>query len=81
MVDATPYGKDVLGPLAAKCKKQGITFCLYYSIMDWHHPSQKVVEKGQHPDSGYGPDRHAARTKAGIHQLYESPAQGTRDQI
>ena len=32
------YGKDILGPLAASCKKAGVPLGFYYSIMDWHHP-------------------------------------------
>jgi alpha-L-fucosidase len=32
------YGKDILGPLEASCKKAGIPLGFYYSIMDWHHP-------------------------------------------
>jgi alpha-L-fucosidase len=32
------YGQDILGPLAAAMKKQGIPLGFYYSIMDWHHP-------------------------------------------
>ena len=36
---ATPYGRDLLKPLADECRKQGIKFCTYYSIMDWHHPA------------------------------------------
>ena len=40
IVKATPYAKDVLKPLADECRKQGIHFCTYYSIMDWHHPAQ-----------------------------------------
>jgi len=32
------YGRDILGPLAASMKKQGIPLGFYYSIMDWHHP-------------------------------------------
>ena len=40
VVKATPYGKDLLKPLAAECRKQGLHFCTYYSIMDWHHPAQ-----------------------------------------
>ncbi|MDD4266911.1 MAG: alpha-L-fucosidase [Pirellulales bacterium] len=40
VVDATPYGKDLLAPLAAECRKQGLKLCTYYSIMDWHHPAQ-----------------------------------------
>ena len=35
---ATPYKKDILKALSKACKKQGIKFCFYHSIMDWHHP-------------------------------------------
>ncbi len=40
IVDATPYGKDLLKPLRAACDRHGLMFCTYYSIMDWHHESQ-----------------------------------------
>ncbi|OHB80458.1 MAG: hypothetical protein A2W31_16725, partial [Planctomycetes bacterium RBG_16_64_10] len=40
VVDATPHRHDLLKPLAAECRKQGIRFCVYYSIMDWYHPAQ-----------------------------------------
>ncbi len=40
IVDATPYKKDVLQALSAECHKQGLKFCVYYSIMDWHHKAQ-----------------------------------------
>src|SRR5438094_10679053 len=36
IVDATPYKKDLMKDLAAETKKQGLKFCFYYSIMDWH---------------------------------------------
>lgn len=39
VVDATPFGRDIVGELAAACKKYGLKFCLYYSqAQDWHHP-------------------------------------------
>ncbi len=38
IVDYSPYGKDILKALSEACKKQGIKFGLYHSIMDWHHP-------------------------------------------
>ena len=38
VVDFAPYGKDILKALSEACKKQGISFGLYHSIMDWHHP-------------------------------------------
>jgi alpha-L-fucosidase len=39
VVDFAPYGKDVLKALADECAKQGIIFCFYHSIMDWHQPN------------------------------------------
>ncbi|MCK5173583.1 MAG: alpha-L-fucosidase, partial [Planctomycetes bacterium] len=32
---ATPYKKDILKALSKACKKYGIKFCFYHSIMDW----------------------------------------------
>lgn len=57
VVDATPYGKDLLQPLAAECRKQGIKFCTYYSIMDWHHPSQMRGSKDAYDPTRMKPGR------------------------
>ena len=39
VVDATPYGKDLLKPLETACKKHGIKLGFYYSqAQDWIHP-------------------------------------------
>ena len=35
VVDSTPFARDVIKELADECKKQGIVFCVYYSIGDW----------------------------------------------
>ena len=35
IVDATPFGRDVLKELADECQKQGIRLHLYYSHLDW----------------------------------------------
>ncbi len=57
IVDATPYGKDVLKDLAAACKKYGIKLGFYYSqAQDWNNPggaaSRKVATEGWlNPDS------------------------------
>jgi len=37
-VARTPFKRDILKELSAACKKKGIRFCTYHSIMDWHHP-------------------------------------------
>ena len=39
VVDATPFGRDVVGELAEACYKYGLKLGLYYSQeLDWHHP-------------------------------------------
>jgi alpha-L-fucosidase len=40
VVDATPWHKDPLLALSKACRRHGIKFCVYYSIMDWHSPEQ-----------------------------------------
>lgn len=30
--------RDIVGELARACRKHGVQFCTYHSIMDWHHP-------------------------------------------
>jgi len=42
VMDATPFKRDILGELAAECRKQGIRLCIYHSIMDWHHPDAQA---------------------------------------
>jgi len=34
------FQRDLLKELKDECDKQGLKFCLYYSIMDWNHSSQ-----------------------------------------
>jgi alpha-L-fucosidase len=38
IVDATPYGRDVIGMLKEECDKQGVKLFFYHSQLDWHHP-------------------------------------------
>lgn len=68
IVDATPYKKDPMRALADECRRQGITFAFYYSIMDWHHPSQYVDDpkKQKHPDAGH----HQTKMREGRKQEY-----------
>jgi alpha-L-fucosidase len=48
IVDFSPYGKDILKELSDACKKYGIKFGLYYSIMDWHHPQAQAVNEPEY---------------------------------
>jgi alpha-L-fucosidase len=44
IMDFAPYKKDILKELSVACKEAGIKFCLYYSIMDWHHPDANAKQ-------------------------------------
>jgi alpha-L-fucosidase len=78
VVDATPYGKDLLKPLAEACKKYGIKLGFYYSqAQDWNNPggsaARKLARQGwANPDSA----RIDAYTKE--HKGHWDPAQETK---
>jgi len=42
--------RDILLELKDSCEAQGIKFCLYYSILDWNHPSQQVNRSTYYSD-------------------------------
>lgn len=78
MVDATPYGKDLIKPLAEACRKHGIKLGLYYShAQDWGNPggaaARKLTKEGwANPDSA----RIDAYTAA--HSGHWDPVQTTK---
>lgn len=41
-IASTPFRKDVVGALAKACREQGVKFCIYYSVLDWHHPDYPI---------------------------------------
>jgi alpha-L-fucosidase len=45
-VGFSPWRRDPLPDLARACRRRGIRFGLYYSILDWHHASQLPVADG-----------------------------------
>jgi alpha-L-fucosidase len=49
---SSPFKKDIVGALAKACKKQGIKFCIYFTILDWHDKNYPVHNdgKGVYPD-------------------------------
>jgi len=56
IVDATPYGKDILAQLAEECEKQGIKLFFYYSQLDWrredYYPRGRTGHGLGRPDEG-----------------------------
>lgn len=43
IVDATPYGRDILQELADACRRHGLKLGLYYSLIDWHFPDARPI--------------------------------------
>lgn len=37
-ISRTPFKRDPLKELSDACKRHGVVFCIYHSILDWHHP-------------------------------------------
>lgn len=56
IIDATPYKKDILKELSDACKRHGIAFGLYFSLIDWHFPAAMPIS-GHNSDS-IPPDHH-----------------------
>ncbi|MBD5210302.1 MAG: alpha-L-fucosidase [Bacteroidales bacterium] len=54
IVDATPYGRDIIKELADECARQGITLNFYYSHLDWSHPAYPTgwsgINTGRDPE-------------------------------
>jgi alpha-L-fucosidase len=45
IVDATPYGKDIVKGLAEACARHGMKFGVYYSTIDWQDPRANGISK------------------------------------
>lgn len=53
VVDATPFGRDVIGEIAEACYKHGMKLGLYYSQdLDWHEPNGGGYRSGHIPCAG-----------------------------
>ncbi len=42
IIDATPFGRDILRELADAAEREDIRLGFYHSIMDWHHPDAQA---------------------------------------
>ncbi|HEX5023783.1 MAG TPA: alpha-L-fucosidase [Agriterribacter sp.] len=43
---SSPFQRDIVGELAAACKKQDIKFCIYFTVLDWHDPNYAMHNLG-----------------------------------
>ena len=71
---STPFKRDVVAELAHACKKANLTFCTYYSILDWYHPDYNTGLRGQPgyqlpPGQSPDIDRYIAYMKSHLREL------------
>ncbi|RPD39647.1 alpha-L-fucosidase [Chitinophaga barathri] len=78
ITDATPYGRDLLKPLAEACKKQGIKLGFYYSqAQDWNNPGGSAARKDMR-EGWPNPDSAKIDAYTKDHRGHWDPAQETK---
>ena len=50
-ISNSPFKRDIIGELATACKKQGIKFCIYFTVLDWHD-ADYPIHSPHHPSNG-----------------------------
>ncbi len=63
-------GGDILKELVEECKKEGIHFGVYTTIMDWHDPSQTGLNNNAIAE-GYTKQEYKAQLKGQLKELIE----------
>ncbi len=66
IVDATSYKRDVLKELSEACKRGGLKFGLYFSLIDWHFPQGSPISSS---NSDYITPEHVEYNKKQIAEL------------
>ncbi|PWK80121.1 alpha-L-fucosidase [Mucilaginibacter oryzae] len=61
VVDATPFKRDVVKEMAEACKRHGLRFGLYFSLIDWHYPQASPISS--HNSDYITPEHHAYNKK------------------
>ncbi|OOG63183.1 alpha-L-fucosidase [Flavobacterium sp. A45] len=42
----SPFKRDIVEELSIACKKQGLAFCIYFTVADWHDPNYTKDQPG-----------------------------------
>ena len=61
IVDATPYKRDLMKELADACRRGGIGFGVYFSLIDWHFPQAYPISS--HNADPLTPEHYAYNLK------------------
>lgn len=70
VMDATPFGRDIMKELSEACARRGLRMCWYHSIMDWHHPDYLPRrEWDARPDAGADFDRYVQYLRGQVTEL------------
>jgi len=69
-IKSSPFQRDPLMELSEECRKQGVRFCVYYSILDWHNSDWGKRRQWNDVASGEPDmDRYTAYMKAQLKEL------------
>jgi alpha-L-fucosidase len=69
----TPFKRDIARELADECRRQGLRFCAYYSIIDWYHPDYLPRGAGdKRPAKDADFERYYAFMKGQLRELVEN---------